>query len=450
MCNRLGFIMFEKLFHLSAHHTTVKTELIAGLTTFIATMYIVVVNPMILSQAGMKYEAVLTATILVCVFSSVMMGLYANNPIIVAPGMGINAYFTYSIVLAHDIPIDVALGAVFWSGVIFFLLSVLKIRTSILKAIPRPVRYGSAAGIGLFIALIGFVNAHFIVAAPPLIGIAPMTSSTITFVAGLFITAGLVVFRVQGALIIGVVLTTLLAWPIGRIYGDASLVNFGHPILVEFDRVMAMPDFSYLFHLNLVDSLQLAILPAAFGLLFTDMFDSISTFVGVAEAGDLKDENGDPRHIEESMIADSFATLFAGLVGSSPGTAYIESASGIQAGGRTGLTAVFAGLLFIPLLFFAPLIKVVPAIATAPVLVIVGVLMMGACAKINWEDFEHSIPAFLSLILIPLTYSITQGLIWGLLMYTVLKIVVGKVREISPTLIVINLCSIALLWLEIG
>ncbi len=440
--------VLERLFQLSSNKTSVKTELIAGATTFIATMYIVIVNPMILSQAGMRYEAVLTATIIVCVFSSIMMGVYANNPIVVAPGMGINAFFTYSIVLGQGIAVDIALGAVFWSGMIFLLLSVLRIRTYILKAIPASVRYGSAAGIGLFIALIGFVNAGFITAKTPLIGLGEMNSLTITFALGVFITSLLVIARVQGALLLGVMITTLLAYPIGRWYGDASAVNFGNPVLVEPGEFISMPDFSYIFNLKLVESLQLAILPAAFGLLFTDMFDSISTFVGVAEAGDLKQQNGDPRNIEKSMIADSFATIIAGLSGSSPGTAYIESASGIQAGGRTGLTAVFAGILFIPLLFFAPVIKIVPAIATAPVLVIVGVYMMGACTKIAWDDFSDAIPAFLSLILIPLTYSITQGLIWGLLMYTFLKAVKGQFNAIPKTLLIINLFSMLLLWLE--
>lgn len=442
--------MLEKLFQLSVNHTSVKTELIAGATTFIATMYIVIVNPMILSQAGMRYEAVLTATVIVCAFSSIMMGVYANNPIVVAPGMGINAFFTYSIVLGQGIDVSIALGAVFWSGILFLLLSVLRIRTHILKAIPAPVRYGSAAGIGLFIAFIGFVNAGFIVTKTPLIGLGPMNCLTLTFVLGVFITALLVVARIQGALIAGVMLTTLLAYPIGRWYGDASAVNFGNPVLIELNAFVSMPDFSTVFRLNLIDSLQLAVLPAGFGLLFTDMFDSISTFVGVAEAGNLKQPNGDPRNIEQSMIADSFATIIAGLSGSSPGTAYIESASGIQAGGRTGLTAVFAGLLFIPLLFFAPVIKVVPAIATAPVLVIVGVSMMGSCAKIAWDALDEAIPAFLALILIPLTYSITQGLIWGLLMYTLLQAIKGRFDRIPKTLWVIDLFSILLLWLEMS
>jgi len=442
--------MLESFFQLKRNNTTILGELIAGGTMFIASVYIVVVNPALLSQTGMPYEAVLTATVLVCVFSSVTMGLYANNPILVAPGMGINAYFTYAIVLKQHIPVETALGAVFWSGVIFLLLSVFRVRNLILKAIPSSVRLGSAAGIGLFIALIGFFNAGFIVVKTPFIGLGELNSITLTFIAGLFIAAILSVKKIPGALILSVFVTTLLAYPIGRWYGDASAVNFGNPRLVSMQKLLSTPDFSTVFKLDLLSALHWSVLPAAFGLLFTDMFDSISTFVGVAEAGNLKDEKGEPRRMEQSLIADSFATIFSGLFGSSPGTAYIESASGVQAGGRTGLTAVFAGLLFLPLMFFAPLAKLVPAIATAPVLVIVGVYMMGAAMRIAWDDFVEAIPAFMAMALIPLTYSITQGLIWGLFMYTAVKIATGCFLELPKTLWVIDGFAVLLLCLEVA
>lgn len=442
--------MLETLFQLRRNNATVLGELIAGGTTFIASMYIIIVNPALLSQAGMPYEAVLTATILVCAFSSVTMGLYANNPILVAPGMGINAYFTYAIVLKQHIPVETALGAVFWSGVIFLLLSVFRVRNMILKAIPPCVRLGSAAGIGLFIALIGFFNAGFIVVKTPFIGLGQLNPITLTFVAGLFVAAILAVKKIPGALILSVVVTTLLAYPIGRWYGDASAVNFGNPLLVSVQELFSVPDFSLVFKLDLLGALHWSVLPAAFGLLFTDMFDSISTFVGVAEAGNLKDSNGEPRRMEQSMVADSLATMFSGLFGSSPGTAYIESASGVQAGGRTGLTAVFAGLLFLPFLFVAPLAKLVPAIATAPVLVIVGVYMMGAATQIAWDDFVEAIPAFMAMALIPLTYSITQGLIWGLFMYSAVKIATGQFRELPLTLWVIDGFAVLLLCLEVA
>lgn len=442
--------MLNQYFRLSENQTNVKTEFIAGLTSFVAAMYIIVVNPAILSEGGMNYEGVMTATILVCTFSSVMMGIYAHNPILVAPGMGINAYFTYSIILNLKVSPETALGAVFWSGVFFLILSVFRVRTMILKAIPVSVRFGAAAGIGIFITLIGLIKAHFIVVKDPFIGMGEFNIMTLTFLAGLFIVSILVVKKVKAALILSIIITTVLAYPIGRWYGDASAVTNGDPILVHITKIMSWPDFKYLFQLDLIGSLKLSIIPAAFGLLFTDMFDSIATFVGVAEASGLKDKKGEPLHIHKSLIADAFATIFGGLFGSSSGTAYIESASGIQAGGRTGLTAVFAGLLFIPFLFFAPLAKVVPGIATAPVLVIVGVFMLNPVAKINWEDFEEAIPAFLTLILIPLTYSITQGIVWGFLFYTVLKVVNGKFDKIPWMLLVIDAFAVLLLYVELG
>jgi AGZA family xanthine/uracil permease-like MFS transporter len=442
--------MVTVFFKLKENGTNLRTEIIAGFTSFVAAMYIIIVNPSILSQAGMSYNAVLTATVLLSAFSSIMMGVYAKNPILVAPGMGINAYFTYSMVIGMHIPVETALGAVFWSGIIFLLLSVFRIRTMILKAIPISIRYGTAVGIGLFITLIGLHNAGFITTKAPFIGMGTFNALTLTFIAGLFITAILVVLRVKGALITGIIITTILSYPIGRWYGDASSVNFGNPVLISVKDIVSMPDFSYFFKLDLINSLKLSIFPATFGLLFTDMFDSISTFVGVAEAGNLKNKSGEPDNIHQSLVTDSFATIFGGLFGTSSGTAYIESAAGIQAGGRTGLTAVVVGLLFIPFMFLAPLAKVVPSIATAPALVIVGVYMMKPVRNIPWDEMDEAIPAFLALILIPLTYSITQGIIWGFLTYTILKIVKGKTSEIHPMLWIIDAFSILLLVVEMG
>jgi AGZA family xanthine/uracil permease-like MFS transporter len=442
--------MVTGFFKLKENGTNLRTEIIAGFTSFVAAMYIIIVNPSILSQAGMSYNAVLTATVLLSAFSSIMMGVYAKNPILVAPGMGINAYFTYSMVIGMHIPVETALGAVFWSGIIFLLLSVFRIRTMILKAIPISIRYGTAVGIGLFITLIGLHNAGFITTKAPFIGMGTFNALTLTFIAGLFITAILVVLRVKGALITGIIITTILSYPIGRWYGDASSVNFGNPVLISVKDIVSMPDFGYFFKLDLINSLKLSIFPATFGLLFTDMFDSISTFVGVAEAGNLKNKSGEPDNIHQSLVTDSFATIFGGLFGTSSGTAYIESAAGIQAGGRTGLTAVVVGLLFIPFMFLAPLAKVVPSIATAPALVIVGVYMMKPVRNIPWDEMDEAIPAFLALILIPLTYSITQGIIWGFLTYTILKIVKGKTSEIHPMLWIIDAFSILLLVVEMG
>ncbi len=441
--------MLEKYFSFAANKTNTKTEIIAGITTFLASMYIIVVNPSILSQAGMAFNGVLTATIIVSAFCSIMMGIYANNPILVAPGMGLNAFFTFSVVLGMGVRWETALGAVFWAGIVFIILSVFNIRTYIVHAIPRQIRYAVAAGIGLFIALIGFVNGRLVVANPStLVSIAKMDAVRVTFVIGLFITALLVVKNVKGGLIIGIILTTILAVPIGRWYGDASILNHGIPTLVTWKGLFATPDFSLIFQLDLAGSLKFALWPVIFAFLFTDMFDSLSTFVGVAEAANLLDENNEPRNIKESLVTDAFATTIAGLAGSSPGTAYIESATGIEEGGRTGLTAVVAGLLFIPFIFFSPLLSVVPSIATAPALIIVGVFMIKPVLKINWSKFDDAIPAFIALVLIPFTYSITQGIIWGFLSWTVIKLITGKKEEVNLMLIGIDVFAILALFLE--
>jgi len=437
----------EQLFRLKEHGTTVRTEVIAGLTTFLATMYIIVVNPAILSDAGMPFNGVLTATILVSAFSSIMMGIYAKNPIVLAPGMGLNGYFTYSVVIGMGIPWETALGAVFWSGIIFLLLSVFNVRTYIVKAIPKQIRYGVAAGIGLFITLIGFVNAGFVTSnEATVIGLGPLNAVAVTFAVGLFLTSVLVARNVKAAMIIGIALTTLISVPIGRWYGDASVINHGLATLVTWKGLFALPDFSLIAQMDWLGSLQLAVWPVVFAMLFTDLFDSLSTFVGVAEAAKLLDENGEPQHIKQSLVTDAVATTVSGLVGTSAATAYIESATGIEEGGRTGLTSVVTGLLFLPFIFLSPLLSIVPSIATAPALVLVGVFMMRPVQQINWRQFDDAIPAFFSLALIPLTYSITQGIIWGFLSWTAIKFALGKTEELTPMLLVIDVFAVLALF----
>lgn len=344
---------------------------------------------------------------------------------------------------------ETALGSVFWSGIVFLILSIFNVRTYIVKAIPKQIRYAVSAGIGLFIALIGLVNARFIIAdAATLVRLNKMDPSVITFIVGLLITSLLVIKRIKGALIIGIIFTTILSIPIGRLYGDASSFNFGVPTLVTWKGIFASPDFSLIFKLDLIGSLKLAVWPITFAFLFTDMFDSLSTFVGVAEASDLIDPNGEPRNVKESLIVDAASTTISGLLGSSSGTAYIESATGIEEGGRTGLTAVVSGLLFLPFMLISPLLSVVPGIATAPALVLVGVFMMKPILKINWSNFDDAVPSFLSLILIPFTYSITQGIIWGFLSWTIIKLVMGKRNEVSFMLLVIDVFAILALFVQ--
>lgn len=436
----------QDYFDFKSLNTNLKTEVLAGITTFLATMYIIVVNPAMISQTGMPFGGVLTATVLVSAFSSIAMGIYAKNPIVIAPGMGINAFFTYSVVLGMGVKWEEALGTVFWSGVIFLLLSIFNIRVMILNAIPRQLRYAISAGLGLFITFIGFANAKFIVANPAtLVGIAKFNPVIITFLIGLIVTSVFVIKRIKGALILGIVFTTLLAIPIGRFYGDASAINFGVPTLVTWQGLFSLPDFSLIFKLDIVNSLKFSLFPVIFAFLFTDMFDSLSTFIGVAEAADLVDEKGEPRRVKESLIADAFSTTISGLLGTSSGTAYVESATGVEEGGRTGLTAIVAGLLFLPFMFISPLLSVIPSIATAPALILVGVFMMKPVIKINWNRLDDAIPAFFGMILIPLTYSITQGIIWGFISWTIIKLVLGKKEEVSWMLILIDVLAVAAL-----
>jgi AGZA family xanthine/uracil permease-like MFS transporter len=429
-----------EFFQFNENNTNLKTEIIAGITTFLAMMYIIVVNPAILSNTGMPFSGVLTATVLVSAFSSIAMGIYARNPIAVAPGMGLNAFFAFSVVSGMKVPWETALGAVFWSGIVFLLLSVFNVRTYIVQAIPRQLRYGIAAGIGLFITTNGFISADFIVTNPDTLttrGI--LNPPVIVFLIGVGLTSVLLVRKVKGALILGIIITTLFAITLGRIWGDAALVNW--------NGFIDTPDFSLFSKMDLIGSLKLSMFQVIFGFLFTDMFDSLSTFVGVAEAGNLMDENGEPRNIKESLIVDAIATTIAGIFGSSPGTSYIESAAGIEEGGRTGLTAVVAGVLFLPFIFLSPLLSIVPSIATAPALVLVGVFMMTPAVKISWHKLDDSIPAFLALLLIPLTSSITQGIIWGFLSWTIIKLSNAKYSEIPLTLLIIDVfCIIALIF----
>lgn len=394
----------------------------------------------------MPFSAVLTATVLVCFFSSIAMGLYANNPIIVAPGMGINAFFTYTAVIGMGMSWQAALGTVFWSGVIIMLLSFSNIRVHILKAVPHSVRMGLASGIGLFIALIGLENSGFIIAnKATLISKAPLNAMTATFLIGLAVTIILVIKKVPASLILGIIFTTILAIPIGRLWGDASAVNFGTPTLVTFNGIFAQPDFSLFMSMDFIGALKFSAIGVIFTFVFVDMFDSISTFMGIAEAGNLLDKDGQPRNVKQSLIADGFSSVISGVFGTSAGTAYIESATGIREGGRTGLTAVVGGLLFLPCMFFSPLLSIIPAIATAPILIIVGALFMIPMTRLDWTDFEISFPAFIAMIMIPFTFSINEGIVFGLISYTIIKLVLRKYKELTPTLIILDIISIIFL-----
>ncbi len=427
----------EKFFKFVERKTTMGTEIRAGITTFLMMAYIIVVNPAILQKSGMPFAGVLFATVLVCALSSIVMGLYVNLPYALAPGMGINAFFTFSLVLGMHIPWQTALGAVFISGVVFIILSLTGARTMIVKAMPASLRLSLAAGIGIFLALIGLKSVDFIIASPAtLVTFGPMNAVTILFIIGLVVTSVLMLKKVPGALILGVIITSLLALLVSQMGWVAK------PIVTLPKQIFAMPNYDVFFKLDIPGALTMGMIMPVFSLLFVDLFDSIASFVGIAEVAGLTEEDGTPLDIGRSLLVDAGSSAISGLFGTSSGTVYVESAAGIEEGGRTGLTAVVAGLLFLPFMFLSPLLAFIPEVATAPVLVLVGVFMVKPLQQINWSNLEEAIPAFLAVILIPLTFSITEGVIWSFLVYTLIKVVLGKGKEVHWMIYIINAFSV--------
>jgi AGZA family xanthine/uracil permease-like MFS transporter len=415
-----------------------RAEVVGGLTTFFTMAYIVVVNPAILSTegTGMPFSGVLTATVLLCFALTLMMGLYAKLPYAVAPGMGINAFFTYTIVLTQKVPWPVALGIVFWAGVLFIVVSVTPLRVTVTKAIPQGLRIGSAAGIGIFLTFIGLKNCGFVKADPvTFVRFGGLSKEVLLALLGFGIMVWLRKKRNPFAFLAGIFAVTALAWLLGLVRPP--------------ERIVSPPDFQSVFlKLDVLGALSLAYLPAILSIMFTDFFDSISTFIGVAQASGFKDGNGDPKNLKEGLVVDAFATMGAGLAGTSSGTAYIESASGIDVGARTGLASVVTALCFVPCFFLSPLAAMVPDYATAPVLILVGSLMFRSILDLELEHMENSLPAFLTIVLIPLTFSITQGLLWGFISHVVLYLVAGRRRELHPMMYALAAVSIGLLVLE--
>ena len=416
----------------------IRTEAIAGITTFFTMSYILIVNPAILSTpgTGMAFSGVLTATVLVCMVMTVLMGLYAKLPFAVAPGMGINAFFTFTIILTQKVWWQTALGIIFWAGVLFLLISITPIRETIAKAIPSELRIGTAAGIGVFLTFIGLKNAGFITGDPvTLVKLAVLGKEAQLAILGFVVMLTLMIRRSIFALLAGIFFVTLLAWLRG--------------MLQTPEHLFSVPDFHTVFlKLDIFGALKLSLLPTMIAILFTDLFDSISTFIGVAHAAELLDEQGNPKNLRQGLIVDSLATFGAGLAGTSSGTAYIESIAGINVGGRTGLTSVFTALCFLPCFFIAPIAGMVPLYATAPVLILVGASMFRSVREIAFSKIEEGLPAFLTIILIPLTFSITQGILWGFISHVVLYLLVGRRRDIHLVMYVLALISIGLLLLE--
>jgi AGZA family xanthine/uracil permease-like MFS transporter len=428
MATRIGLF-----FDLNNNGTDIPTEILAGLTSFLATMYIIFVNPAIVQASGMPAAGVLTATVLVSALASIGMGLWAKNPIVIAPGMSLNHLFAYGIVKAGGVAWETALGCVFWSGAIFFVLASFDRRNWLVNSIPRELRFGFAGGIGLFIALLGLETAGIASGAASSGRFGP---ATLVFLTGLVVTAILMARQVRGSFILGIGATTLFAWTVGLAQGSGAAATGA--MAASFSGWWAAPDFSLLARVDLWGALKIAHWPVILVFLFSCFFDGLGTCVGVCEAGNLVDEEGVPRRLGRMLQANAAGLVLAPLLGTSPATAYIESATGVKEGGRTGLTAVVAGLLFLPFLFLSPLLSLVPGVATAPVLVLVGVFMLKPLIYLRWERFDETVPFFLALIIMPLAHSISAGIIWGCLGWTAIKVGCGRWRQVPPFLWVMD------------
>ena len=419
--------MLERVFHLSENQTTVRRELLAGLTTFMTMAYVVVVNPRILHEAGMPLDGVLFATCISAALATLVMGIWANYPIALAPGMSLNAYFTYSIVLGRGVPWQTALGVVLLSGMLFLILTLTKVREQIVNGIPDCLKHGTAAGIGLFIAFIGFRNANIIVAnASTFVGLGKMSDrQVILALLGVLLIAILVARRVGSAILIGIIAITIAGIPLGVSHWPAHVFSLPHP-------------GGTFLKLDLRSAAKLGLGELVFVFFFVDLFDNVGTLVGVCEEGGFMRDGKLPR-ASRALLADAFGTIFGALTGTSTVTSYVESAAGVAAGARTGLGNLLIAALFLAAMFCAPIVAAIPSYATAPALILVGALMCGAVSRVKWSDFTDAVPAFLTLIGTPLTFSIATGLSMGLLSFTFLKLFTGRFKEISPLIWVLSL-----------
>ncbi len=411
--------MIDRYFKLAENNTSIRQEMLGGLTTFVTMAYIIVVNPQILAQAGMPPEGVLFATCVSAAAASLVMGLYANYPIALAPGMSLNAYFTYVVCIGMHVPWQTALAVVFISGCVFLLLTVSRLREQIVNGMPDCLKHSTATGIGMFIAFIGLRNAKIVVANPAtFVGLGQFSDKEVqTACFGLALTIVLMARKINGGILIGIFGTTLLGMLRGLSAWPSAIVSMPHP-----SSTFLKLDFRGAIHLGFLEIL--------FAFLFVDLFDNVGTLVGVCEQGGFVKDGKIPR-VGRALVADAVGTLFGSLTGTSTVTSYIESVAGVAAGARTGLSNVAVAGLFLLATFCAPLATAIPGYATAPALILVGALMTQSIAHIEWSDFSEAVPAFITMLATPLTFSIATGLSLGLISYTVVKIAIGKILEIS-------------------
>lgn len=410
----------EKLFKLNEHGTNVRKEVIAGITTFLTMAYILAVNPSMLAETGMSAGGVFTATVVASAIATLVMAFLANLPVALAPGMGLNAFFTYTVVLGMGVSWQVALTAVLFEGLLFIVLSFFNVREAIINAIPSNLKKAVAVGIGLFIALIGLANANLVVSdAGTIIGLGALEGAALLAVIGLVITIILYALKVPGSILIGIIITTLIGIPMG-------VTNIPHNF-----KILSLPEKPIFMQFDFSSVLTLKFFTIFFTFLFVDIFDTVGTLVGVTTQAGLTDKDGNIPKVKQALLADAVGTVAGAALGTSTVTSYVESTAGVAAGGRTGLTSVVTAGLFLLALFLSPLFLIVPSAATAPALIFVGFLMMKSVVGINFEDPAEGIPAFICIIVMPFAYSIAEGIVWGLIAYVLLKAVTGKFKDIS-------------------
>ncbi len=443
----------EKIFHLKENKTDVKTEVIAGITTFMTMAYILAVNPSVLSACGMDSGAVFTATALAALIATLLMAAFSNYPFVLAPGMGLNAYFSYTVVLQMGYSWQTALVAVFIEGIVFILLSLTNVREAIFNAIPMNLKHAVSVGIGLFIAFIGLQNAHIVVDSATLVGVYSFKSSVanglfnsegITVVlalVGILVTGILVVKGVKGNILWGILIT----WGLGILCQLLGIYQVNpeigmYSLLPDFSNGISVPSLApTLMQMDFSGILSLDFFVVMFAFLFVDLFDTLGTLIGVASKADMLDKDGKLPRIRGALLSDAIGTSVGAMLGTSTTTTFVESASGVAEGGRTGLTAVVAAILFGLSLFLSPIFLAIPSFATAPALVVVGFLMLTSITKINFDDFTEAIPAYVAIIAMPFMYSISEGIAMGVISYVVINVVTGKMKEkkISPLMYVL-------------
>ncbi|ELF7033072.1 adenine permease AdeP [Salmonella enterica] len=420
--------MLERVFKLREHGTTARTEVIAGFTTFLTMVYIVFVNPQILGVAGMDTSAVFVTTCLIAAFGSILMGLFANLPVALAPAMGLNAFFAFVVVQAMGLPWQVGMGAIFWGAVGLLLLTIFRVRYWMIANIPVSLRVGITSGIGLFIGMMGLKNAGVIVANPEtLVSIGNLTSHSVLLgVLGFFIIAILASRNIHAAVLVSIIVTTLLGWMMGD---------------VHYNGIVSAPPSvtSVVGHVDLAGSFNLGLAGVIFSFMLVNLFDSSGTLIGVTDKAGLADAKGKFPRMKQALFVDSISSVTGAFVGTSSVTAYIESSSGVSVGGRTGLTAVVVGILFLLVIFLSPLAGMVPPYAAAGALIYVGVLMTSSLARVNWQDLTESVPTFITAVMMPFSFSITEGIALGFISYCVMKIGTGRLRDLSPCVVIVAL-----------